>query len=70
MTYGKPSPEIYQKAIARLGLLPEQCMVVEDNDNGVRAATESGAHVLKVDTVSDVNYCNIRNFINIIEGKS
>ena len=45
-------------------------MVVEDNDNGVRAATESGAHVLKVDTVSDVNYCNIRNFINIIEGKS
>mgnify|MGYP004703732185 CR=1 FL=1 len=70
VTYGKPSPEIYQKAIARLGLLPEQCMVVEDNDNGVRAATESGAHVLKVDTISDVNYCNIRNFINIIEGKS
>ncbi len=65
---GKPAPEIYQKAISRLGLLPQQCLVVEDNENGIRAATDSGAHVMRVDAVSDVNYSNIRNFINRIEG--
>ncbi|KFD17043.1 MULTISPECIES: HAD family hydrolase [Tatumella] len=66
---GKPSPEIYQKAISRLGLLPEQCLVIEDNENGLRAAKESGARVMKVESVNDVNYTNIRQYIDRIEGK-
>lgn len=68
VTCGKPAPEIYQKAIARLGLLPQQCLVIEDNEHGIRAATESGAHVMKVAAVSEVNYINIRSFINSVEG--
>ena len=35
-------------------------MVVEDNRNGIQAAEAAGAHVMKVDTVYDVNYDNIR----------
>lgn len=70
VTRGKPAPEIYQKAIARLGLLPHQCLVVEDNENGIRAATESGAYVMKVAGVSEVNYGNIKNYIRTIEGHS
>ena len=66
---GKPSPEIYQKAISMLGLLPEQCLVIEDNENGLRAAKESGARVMKVESVNDVNYTNIRQYIDRIEGK-
>ena len=66
---GKPSPEIYQKAISRLGLLPEQCLVIEDNENGLRAAKESGARVMKVESVNDVNYANIRQYIDRIEGE-
>lgn len=44
---GKPAPDIYIKAIQDLGLRPEQCLIVEDNENGIRAARASGAHVLK-----------------------
>jgi HAD superfamily hydrolase (TIGR01509 family) len=33
----KPDPEIYLTSIARLGLMPEECLIVEDNDNGIKA---------------------------------
>jgi beta-phosphoglucomutase len=63
----KPDPEIYNLAIERLGLKPEQCVIVEDNENGLKAARASGAHVLKVETVHDVNLDNIKEFIKEIE---
>ena len=63
----KPDPEIYCKAIERLGLKPEECLIVEDNQNGIKAALASGAHLLKVETVYDVNYANIRKRIDEIE---
>ena len=64
---GKPDPEMYNKAIQMLGLHPEECLIVEDNPNGLKAAYASGAHVLKVDRIEDVNYFNIKNRIKEIE---
>ena len=52
----KPDPEMYKTAIQRFGLQPEECLVVEDNPNGIAAGRASGAHVLPVVTVYDVNY--------------
>ena len=43
----------------KLGLKPDECLVVEDNDHGIRAATESGAHLLIVKDVEEVNYTAI-----------
>jgi HAD superfamily hydrolase (TIGR01509 family) len=63
----KPAPDMYLAAIARLGLAPTDCVIVEDNPNGIRAARESGAHVLCVNDVRDVNYSNIRRFIDQLE---
>lgn len=51
----KPDPEIYQLAMSRLGLKPEETLIVEDNENGIRAARASGAHVMVVREVWDVN---------------
>ena len=68
VTKPKPDPEIYVKAIERLGLSPQEVLIVEDNHNGVKAALASGAHLLKVETVDDVNYDNIRARIDEIEG--
>ncbi len=65
----KPDPEIYSTAIKKLGLTPEECVVVEDNENGLKAAFASGANVLKVNTIHDVNYDNITAFIREIEGE-
>lgn len=64
---GKPDPEMYDKAIQRLGLIPGECLIVEDNPNGLKAAYGSGAHVLKIDRIEDVNYFNIKNRIKEIE---
>ena len=63
----KPNPEIYNKAIAKLGFKPEECLILEDNQNGIQAALASGANLLKIGTVYDVTYANIRNRINEIE---
>jgi beta-phosphoglucomutase len=63
----KPDPEIYISAIDRLNLRPEDCLVVEDNDNGIKAAIASGAHLLKVDSPDDVHYYNIKRRIEEIE---
>lgn len=65
----KPDPEIYNKAIERLGLSPQEVLVVEDNENGIKAALAAGANLLKVDVVDDVNYKAIKNKIEEIEGK-
>ncbi|WP_456310189.1 HAD family hydrolase [Serratia proteamaculans] len=64
---GKPDPEMYNKAIKDLGFVPEECVIVEDNENGIKAARASGAHVLEVETVYDVNYDNIKRFIMSVE---
>jgi beta-phosphoglucomutase len=67
VSHPKPHPEIYIKAIARLNLVATECLVVEDNRSGVRAAIDSGAHVLVVKRVDDVNLMNILSRIREIE---
>lgn len=64
---GKPDPEMYNKAIARLGLNPKECMIIEDNENGIKAAKASGANVMMVKEVNEVNYENIKTHINFYE---
>ncbi|NGZ83093.1 HAD family hydrolase [Duganella aceris] len=63
----KPAPDMYLKAIERMGLLPEQCLIVEDNPNGIKAARDSGAHVLCVHDVREVNHANITQTIAALE---
>lgn len=65
----KPDPEIYVKAINILGLNPDECLIVEDNQNGIKAAMGSGANLLIVKDVNDVNYQNIMQKIVKIESK-
>ncbi len=38
----KPSPDIYQLALQRLGVLPEHAVAFEDSANGLRAAKAAG----------------------------
>ena len=47
---GKPDPEAYFKATAKIGLKPDQCLVVEDSDNGIRAALSAGCQVCGLTT--------------------
>lgn len=63
----KPDPEMYNKAIQRMKLNPQECMVIEDNENGIKAAQASGAHVMIVESVEDVNLENIKKHIELFE---
>lgn len=63
----KPDPEMYNTAIAKLGLTKDECLIVEDNENGIKSAVASGAHLLRVYNVNDVHYQSITHRIKEIE---
>tara|TARA_B100001248_G_scaffold261653_1_gene253521 strand:+ start:202 stop:831 length:630 start_codon:yes stop_codon:yes gene_type:complete len=63
----KPDPEIYTTAINRLELKPTDCLIIEDNENGIKAARASGAYVLQVADTNQVTHSRILQEINGIE---
>jgi sugar-phosphatase len=50
VVHGKPSPEVYLTAAARLGVLPSECLVIEDAPAGIEAARAAGMRVLALTT--------------------
>jgi HAD superfamily hydrolase (TIGR01509 family) len=48
VTRGKPSPDLYLLAAARLGHAPEVCVAVEDSNHGVAASHAAGAITIMV----------------------
>ena len=65
VTRPKPHPEIYQIAMERLGLAPEVCIIVEDAPHGIQAAKASGARVIEVRGVEDVNFSLFEKIIEL-----
>lgn len=49
----KPAPDIYIKAAEKIGLHPEECLVVEDAVSGIKAAKSAGCKCLAVTTSFD-----------------
>jgi HAD superfamily hydrolase (TIGR01509 family) len=47
----KPAPDIYNMALEKTGLRPENCFVVEDSRNGVLAGKAAGMRVLATTNV-------------------
>jgi beta-phosphoglucomutase-like phosphatase (HAD superfamily) len=43
---GKPAPDLFLHAVARMGAAPERCIVVEDSVPGVMAAVAAGISVI------------------------
>ncbi|MCI6191280.1 MAG: HAD family phosphatase [Clostridium sp.] len=69
----KPDPEIFLKAAEKVNIKPENCVVIEDSEAGIRAAFNAGMiafHVkdLKEADESITKYCD-KNFENLIEIK-
>jgi len=48
IVHGKPNPEIYLRAAERFGVATEQMLVLEDSENGCRAASASRAFTVAV----------------------
>ena len=62
----KPNPEIYNKCMKKLCVSPLQTLILEDNEHGINAAIASGAHLLKIKSINDVNYETIKKKIEEI----
>ncbi len=50
VTEPKPSPEVFQKAVAGLRLSPEDCWVIEDSVTGIVAAKAAGCFAVGLTT--------------------
>jgi HAD superfamily hydrolase (TIGR01509 family) len=48
VTHGKPHPEVFLTAADRFGVEPHEILVLEDSENGCRAAVASGAVTVAV----------------------
>ena len=49
-----------------LSVEPHECLIIEDNDHGVKAALASGGNLLRVSNPDDVTLENINNRIKQI----
>jgi len=63
----KPHPEMYWNAISKMGVLPEETLIVEDSPHGLLAASRSKSYILRVLSPKDVTYKNIINKITEIK---
>jgi len=50
VTRGKPDPEIYLLAAQKLEVPPEECLVLEDSVNGIKAAQSAGMNAVAIAT--------------------
>jgi HAD superfamily hydrolase (TIGR01509 family) len=51
----KPNPEMYNRAIERLGLDKSEILIVEDSPVGLEAAEKSGAKICKIKNPFDIS---------------
>jgi HAD superfamily hydrolase (TIGR01509 family) len=60
----KPEPEPYLLCFQRYGLLPDECLIIEDSEVGLKAARASAARVMAVRGTEEVTLENISNNVN------
>lgn len=46
--HGKPAPDIYLYAAEKLGINPEECIALEDSQNGIKSASSAGCKTVMV----------------------
>lgn len=65
----KPDPEMYQHAMARMGVSPGEVVIVEDAPHGIEAARRAGAHVCEVGDFNEVTYWRVKAFVEETEAR-
>ena len=66
----KPNSEIYLRCMIKVGVNPNETVIVEDSHIGRKGALSSGAHLCAVEDSSDVSYEKIQKVIDSANKKS
>lgn len=71
ITRSKPDPEVFLLAASLLGVSPENAMVIEDAESGIRAAKAGGFRAIGIrtegnDPDSAITIKNLRNLLDIL----
>lgn len=53
--HGKPSPDIFLLAAKKIGCKPEECLVFEDSENGVKAGHRAGCFTIMIPDLIEPN---------------
>jgi HAD superfamily hydrolase (TIGR01509 family) len=67
---GKPHPEPYLEAAARLGVAPGDCLAIEDSPTGVASAQAAGVPVLAVSHLVPIAPAPGRHVMSSLDGVS
>ena len=60
VSHAKPDPEIYLAACKRLGVEPQEALIVEDAPHGLEAARRSGGVLCQVSGFNEVDYERVK----------
>lgn len=55
VAHSKPDPQTYRLAVEKLGLLPEQCLAIEDTPAGLKSAKYAGLRTLGLTTTTSAD---------------
>lgn len=69
VTRPKPHPDGFIIAMYRLGMRPDETVIVEDAPKGIAAARASGGHVLEILGYRDLNLERVERFLEQIGGE-
>jgi HAD superfamily hydrolase (TIGR01509 family) len=67
VTHGKPHPEPYLTAAARLGVAPGECVAIEDSPTGVASAVAAGVPTLAVEHLVPISPGPRRTIVHSLE---
>ena len=72
VTRSKPDPQVFLMAAEKLGVTPENCLVIEDADVGVEAAKSGGMYALAVgaaknNPAADFSAQSLQDFTSVLE---
>jgi len=68
--YGKPHPEPYLTAAAKLGVAPIHCIALEDSVTGLNSAAAAGTHAIGVRNLVELPGGSDRKIIDTLVGLS
>ena len=64
--HGKPAPDMFLLAAARLGIEPARCVVIEDSPPGVAAGRAAGMPTLGVRRAADIDLSAATKVVDVV----